>query len=191
MDRYKSSLHWSRELLGHRGTILPATTLRLVLSSFGDPAMTTPPRFRAPAQLHPLAFTVAILGLADRGDQGSRDLSTILLRRARDRLLQETWPAPHTCGERVGGAASSPRPCPPLSDPRVPPISEILRAHLHTAAELARPERAPWRARVQRCCRDSSCSAERLLHRARGVAAPLAGSEDSLRCAPSAAPASL
>lgn len=144
MDRYKTSLHRSPELLGHRGSTLPPTTLRLVLGSFRDPAMTTPPRFRAPVQLHPLAFTVAVLGLADRWDRDSRDLPTILPRWARSRLLQETWPAPHTCGERAGGAAPSPRPCPPLSDPPVSPVSGILRAHLHTAAGSTQRERTPW-----------------------------------------------
>lgn len=139
-----------------------------------------PPRFRAPAQLHPLAFTVAVLGLADRGDQDSRDLPTILPRWARGRLLQETWPAPHTCGEKASGTTSSPRPCPPLSDPQVTPVSGIPRAHLHTTAGSARPERAPWQARVQRCRRDSSCPAERLLRRAPGAAAPPAGLEDRI-----------
>lgn len=148
MDRYKSKSSRVSRATRPQGFYLPPTTLRLVLGSFGDPAMTTSPRFRAPAQLHPLIFTVAILGLADCGDRGSRDLPTILLRRARDRLLQETWPAPHTCGERAGGGASNPRPCPPLSDPRVPPISEIHRAHLHTAAGSARPERQIGRAHV-------------------------------------------
>lgn len=106
--------------------------------------MTTPPRFRALTQLHPLAFTVAVLGLADCGDRGSRDLPSILPRWARSRLLQETWPAPQTCGERAGGATPSSRPCPPFSDPRIPPVSGILCAHLHTEAGSAQPERVPW-----------------------------------------------
>lgn len=118
--------------------------------------MTTPSRFRSPAHFQPLVFTVAVLGLADCGDRGSCHHSTILSRWARGRLLQETWPAPHTCGKRGDGAAPCPRPCPLLSDPRVPPISGFLHPHLHTAAGSTEPEKQPWRARGQSCRRDSS-----------------------------------
>lgn len=56
-DRSQSGFHWSRARLGHwRPFSLPPHLGRLAQGSFGDPAMTTPPRFRAPAQLQPLAL---------------------------------------------------------------------------------------------------------------------------------------
>lgn len=80
--------------------------------------MTTPPRFWAPAQLQPLAFTVVVLGLADHGYLGSCHRPTIQPYWAQGRLLQETWPAPHTCGEREAVG-----PCPdhiPVLPSRIP-----------------------------------------------------------------------